>query len=180
MPLHSCCSRNGKETPCGRCTMQKNKIWTQCVSDELYCSPLGKIPCVALTLFSVLSSFSLSPQLSSMTGHKGTASKSWSISLQHSSLLCYLFSCPPTLSSWLPYLAICALVCALRLFVHIRTETNPDFYLPVCCRIHNERKPKNDIHSLGFFPSMSLWLKCKCTYKFHIISVSCPPEKENL
>lgn len=109
-----------------------------------------------------------------MTGHKGTASRSRSVSLQHSSLPCYLFSCPSTHSSWLPYLAICALVCALWLFVHIRTKTHPDFYLPVFCRIHNERKPKLDSQSLGFFPSMSLGLKCKCTYRFHFIEEKTP------
>ena len=72
-------------------------------------------------------------------------------------------SFPPLLSSPHDSLppSICALVCALRLFVHIRTETHPDSYL---CRIHNTRRPANDIHSQSFFLSMSLWCKSKCTY----------------
>lgn len=120
-------------------------IWKQIV----------KILCVALSFsLYVLSSFSLSPQLSSMTGHRRTASRSWSVSLQHSFALLPLPSASP-LSSW-PSLPphICALVCALRLFVHIRTETHPDFYLSTLCRIHNTRHPANDIRPPSFFLSV--------------------------
>lgn len=155
------------------CTDPPTHCWTQFFFKKTYV-----LPSLSLYILYVLSSFSLSSQLSSMTGHSRTASRSWSVSLQHSPSLCYLFLSASPLSSW-PYLPlhICALVCALRLFIHIRTETHPDTYLSALCRIHSTRHPANGIRKRrgpSFFLSMSKWLKCKYAYIFPVFSVSCP------
>lgn len=114
---------------------------------------------LSLTHFlSVLSSFSLSPQLSSTTGLWNSFQVLICIS-QRSPPFCLLFCVPLSLSSWLASLSICALVCALQLFIHIWTETHPDFYFSAICSIHSLKHPAKDILSLSFPHSVSLWLR---------------------
>lgn len=153
----------------------------------------SKIPCVArsspLHFHALLSpSFPLSPYHFASHLWQDTGEQLPGPDLYLSNALPRLAtSFPPFFASplWLSLSPpISALVCALRLCVHIRTETHPDSYLSALCRIHNVRRPVNDIHSLcmslSFFPSMSLWCKCKCAYIFLVISVSCPYGEENV
>lgn len=59
---------------------------------------------------------------------------------------------PPTL------LPICALVCALRLFVHVRTETHPDLYLSPLSVEYTTWDGQLMIFALRLSPSVSLFL----------------------
>lgn len=169
-------------TPFESCVKQKKNIWTKRVSAELSCSPLYTV--VTLTFFTSTDPFThcstwelvvkfLSVALSSplhflslsfplspyhLTSHlwqdAGEQLPGPDLYLSNT-LLCLApsFSIP----SWLPLpLPIGALVCALRLFVHVRTETHPDSYLSTLCRIHNVRRPANDIRSLSFSVSLPL------------------------
>lgn len=113
------------------------------------CEQVVKIPCVALSsplhfhaLISLsfpLSPYHLASHLWQDTGEQlpGPDLYLW----RSPARSCYLSSSPPSppLMTPPPSLPppICALVCALRLFVHIRTETHPDSYLCSLCRIHN-------------------------------------------
>lgn len=108
--------------------------------------------------------FLLSARLSSMPGCWRTASRSWSVSLWHSSLLCFLFGHP--LMTQPASLLVSALwFCALHLFVHGSRKTHPDSYLCTLCRIHNMRRPANDILSSSFpasLPFLSSLCRCEC------------------
>lgn len=80
---------------------------------------------------SVLSSLSLSPRLSSMTGHKGTASRSRSVSLRCSApaVPAPLFHFPHDF----PLSPSILWSVLWGFFVHISRETHPDFYLSAPC-----------------------------------------------
>lgn len=96
-------------------------------------SPLHFYIALILSLshfLSVLSSFSLSLQLSSTTGLWNSFQVLICIS-QRSPPFCLLFCAPLSLSSWLASLSICALVCALQLFIHIWRNT--PWFLFLCC-----------------------------------------------
>lgn len=113
----------------------------------------------------VLFSFSLSLHLSSMTRHSRTASRTWSVSLWCSPLPCSLYSSHPYLPMppFLPHY----LLSGLRLFDYVRTETHPDFYLILLCKIYNMQCTENYISlSICLFPPIHVPASHTHTYVY--------------
>lgn len=156
-----------RETSFRSSMMQKKNIWTESVSDELSSSPLWTEvtltfltpadPSTHSSIWEQLVKFLVLPFLHPLHFH---AFRSLSFPLSPYHLASHLrqdtggplpgpdLYLPKFPLALLPLLSICALVCALRLSVHIRTETHPDSYLS-CSLQNTQRETASKWYSLS-------------------------------